>query len=73
MIASIFEQITAAVNAFVSALAQAFTGIPTMFYTEGTGGAITWTFLGTLVLIGAGVGLVYLAYRVIKGLLHRAG
>lgn len=70
MIGSMFETIGEAITSFGTALANAFTSITTIFYTPGVEGAAgEWTFLGTLSLVAVGVGLVYLAYRVIRRLI----
>lgn len=70
MIADIFETIGQAVSGFATTLSSSVQSITSMFYTEGENGGLT--ILGTLVLIAVGVGLVYWAFRLIKGLLHRA-
>lgn len=70
MISAIFQTIGDAVTSFATALSNAVSSVTSMFYTTGEGGGIT--FLGTLVLIAVGVGLVYWGFRLIKGLLHRA-
>lgn len=72
-ISEIFAEITSAVTSFTQTLSGAFNGITSLFYTAGQGSDPgQFTFLGVLVLIGCGVGLVYLVYRIIKGLMHRA-
>lgn len=65
-IADIFSEVTQAITAFVGSLGTAFTQVTSLFYADGA-----WTFLGVLVLIGVGVGILYGVYRIIKGLLHR--
>lgn len=69
-IQDLFAQVTAAINAFIGSLGDAFTQVTALFW-DSTASTPGPTFLGLLVLIGVGVGLVYAAYRVIKGLLHR--
>ena len=70
-ISEIFQEVTQAVNAFVSSLGDAMTSVTALFYTPGNGTtAGSFTFLGVLILIGVGVGLVYGCYRLIKGFLH---
>ena len=72
MISSMFEVVGQAITAFTTSLASAFSGITQIFYTEGTAGAAgSFTFLGTLLLIAVGVGIVYLAYNVIRALVRR--
>lgn len=68
-IQDIFSQVTSAITAFIGSLGQAFTSVTSLFWTTGENAGPT--FLGVLVLIGVGVGLVYGAYRIIKGLMHR--
>lgn len=70
MISDIFETIGEAVTGFATALASSVSSVTSMFYTTGENAGLT--FLGTLVLIVVGVGLVYWAFRLIKGLLRRA-
>lgn len=70
MISAIFETITAAINGFAGSLTQAVTSVGALFYTPGEGSAAgSMTFLGTLVLIGVGVGVVYWVFRLIRGLI----
>jgi len=70
----IFEVIRSAVTSFVSTLTSAISGITELFYVAPSGTETTghMTFLGVLLLIAAGVGLVYWAFRLIKGLIKRA-
>ena len=69
-ISDLFAQVTAAISAFLGSLGTAFTSVTQLFWvTEGTSQGPT--FLGLLVLIGVGVGIVYGCYRIIKGLMHR--
>lgn len=73
MINDIFTAVGEAVTAFSGALASSITSVTGMFYTPGSGsdpGQLT--VLGTLLLIAVGVGLVYWAFRLIKGLIRRA-
>ena len=73
MISAIFGVIGDAITAFATCLASAVTSVTSMFYTPGSGSDPgQMTFLGTLILVVVGVGLVYYAFRLIKGLLHRA-
>lgn len=70
MIQSIFETITNAINAFAGSLTSAVTSVGALFYTPGEGNAPgSMTFLGTLLLIGVGVGVVYWVFRLIRGLI----
>lgn len=71
MVSDIFGVITNAISQFGSSLSSAVTAIVGMFYTPGTGdGAGTFTFLGYLMLISAGVGIVYWAFYLIRQALH---
>jgi len=67
-ISEIFNEVTSVITNFIGSLGQAFNSVTALFW-DSTAGA--FTFLGVLILIGVGAGLVYLAYRVIKGLMHR--
>ncbi|MBO7528046.1 MAG: hypothetical protein J6T74_09210 [Clostridia bacterium] len=70
MINDIFGAVGDAVTAFASALSSSITSVTSMFYTTGENAGLT--VLGTLLLIAVGVGLVYWAFRLIKGLIRRA-
>lgn len=69
MIAEIFQTIGDAISAFASSLSSAVTSVTALFYTSGENGGLT--FLGTLLLIAVGVGVVYWVFRLIKGLIGR--
>lgn len=68
-ISDIFSYVTQAITSFVGSLGQAFTSVTALFWNTGENAGPT--FLGVLILIGVGVGVVYGAYRIIKGLMHR--
>lgn len=68
LITEIFEVIGGAVTNFATTLSSAVTSITSMFYDPTNG----MTFLGTLLLIAAGVGIVYWGFRLIRGLIRRA-
>ena len=72
MITDIFGVITQAITSFGQALSSAVTAITGMFYTAPTGSATSgeFTFLGYLMLISAGVAIVYWAFYLIRGALH---
>lgn len=71
MVADIFGVISSAITSFGTALGSAVTSIVGMFYTPGTGsGAGSFTFLGYLMLITAGIGIVYWAFYLIRQALH---
>lgn len=66
IITSMFEVITNVITNFTSSLSSAITSITSIFYTSGENGG--FTLVGTLLLVAVGVGLVYWAFRLIKGL-----
>lgn len=75
MISDIFGIVGQAITNFATSLGSAVTSIAAMFYDPtANSGAGEITFLGTLALVGVGVGVVYWAFRLIKGLIaqHRA-
>lgn len=73
MVSTIFEVIGQAVTSFVSVLSNGVSAITPMFYTAADGNnPASMTFLGTLLLIAAGIGIVYWAFRLIRGLVYRA-
>lgn len=69
MISDIFSTIGDAVTAFATALGNAVSSVTSMFYTSGENGGLT--VLGTLALIAVGAGLVYWAFRLIRGLISQ--
>lgn len=72
MISEIFATITQAITNFAQSLGSAVTNIASMFYdSTANSGAGELTFLGTLALIGVGVGVVYWAFRLIRGLISQ--
>lgn len=68
-VTAIFQTITSAVTSFVNTLGQAISGITNLFWTTGENAGPT--FLGVLMLILAGIGIVYGAFRLIRGLIYR--
>lgn len=71
MISDIFTAVGQAVTGFSGVLASGISSVTSMFYdTSGTTPQLT--VLGTLLLIAVGVGIVYFAFRLIKGLVRRA-
>lgn len=74
IVSTIFQVISEAVSSFVSTLTSAVSGITELFYVapSGTETSGHMTFLGVLLLIAAGVGIVYWCFRLIKGLVRRA-
>lgn len=74
IITLIFQAIGQAVTSFAQALASSVTSVTDMFYTAGSGsnpGQLT--FLGVLLCVAGGVGLVYFAYKTIRGLIRYRG
>ena len=71
VITAIFGAVGSAITAFASALGDAVTAIVSMFYTTGDNAGLT--FLGTLLCIAMGVGVVYWAFRLIRGLIRNRG
>lgn len=72
MTSQIFDTIGDAVTAFITMLGNGLQSIVALFWTAPTteGGAGSFTFLGVLALIGAGVGLVYWIFYLIRGMLR---
>lgn len=67
MVTELWTIISEVLTGFITALVSAFNGITEIFYdaTEG------FTFLGQLLLIGLGMGIVYFAFRFIRNLIRR--
>lgn len=73
LITTMFEVIASAITNFLSALTSALSGVTSLFYVEPVGETPGhMTFLGVLLLIAAGVGLVFFAIRWISRLIQRA-
>lgn len=72
VINSIFEAVGRAITSFTTNLSSAVSGITSMFYTQGDGSG-SLTFLGVLLCIAMGIGLVYWAFRLIRGLIKHKG
>lgn len=73
MITEIFSTITEVITKFFASLSQGVNSITGLIYTPGSGsdpGKLT-TF-GTLLLISAGVGIVYWLFRMVRKLVHAA-
>ena len=71
MINVIFGAVTDTISAFAQAVGSAVTSVTSMFITESSG-TYSLTMLGTLLLIAVGAGLVFWAFKLIKGLVKRA-
>lgn len=74
IVTTIFQVIGQAVTSFVGVLTDAVESITSLFYVapSGTETSGHMTFLGVLLLIAAGIGIVYWCFRLIKGLVRRA-
>lgn len=73
MITEIFSTITEVITKFFASLSQGVNSVASLIYTPGSGsdsGKLT-TF-GTLLLISAGVGIVYWLFRMVRKLVHAA-
>ena len=65
MVSTIFETIGQAVSGFANSLGTAATSVVSLFWTAGENGGGSLTFLGTILLIALGAGLVYFVIRLI--------
>ena len=70
-VSDIFAVINDVITAFGSTLVSAFNAVTALFWTQPESGTGSFTLLGILTLVGVGAGLIFLGYRVIKGLMHR--
>ena len=70
IITAIFNSVGSAITAFSGSLSSAVTSISGMFYTAETGAL---TFLGVLLTIAMGVGVVYWGFKLIKSLIKNRG
>lgn len=71
MVGEIFEVIGDAISGLISDLSTACTSVTALFYTPGANGDPgTFTFLGILLLISAGAGLVFWVVYLIKNLMR---
>lgn len=66
LVSELFEIVGSVITSLINALVQAVSGITTIFYDEGS-----FTFVGTLLLIGLGFTLVFWAFRFIRNLIRR--
>lgn len=71
MASEIFSVIGDAITGFATNLGSAMSDITALFYTPGSGSTPgSFTFLGILCLIGAGCGLLYWAFHLVRRALH---
>lgn len=68
MISAIFTSVGSVITGFTTALISAFGGIGDAIYS-----GESLTTLGLLLMLGLGMGLVYWAFRVIRGLVKTRG
>lgn len=75
IITQIFSAVGEAITGFSGALSSAVSSITAMFYTAPSGSDTTGslTFLGVLLCVAMGVGLVYFGFRLIRGLIRNRG
>lgn len=67
LVTEIFDEAGHAVTGFTGVLNDGMSGVTQLFYANGQ-----LTVLGTLLVVGIGVGVVYFGFRLIRSLLHRA-
>lgn len=67
MVTELFELVLSVITGFISALVAAFNGIVELFYIPEEG----FTLIGTLLLLGLGMGIVYFAFRFIRSILRK--
>lgn len=67
MVAQLWSIIMQVITGFLGALVAGFNGITEIFYDATDG----FTVIGQLLLIGLGMGIVYFAFRFIRGLIQR--
>ena len=73
MVSEIFSTITSVITEFFKSLSQGVNSITGLIYTPGVGEAPgKLTTFGTLLLISAGVGIVYWLFRMVRRLVHAA-
>ena len=69
MITSIFETISTTIEEFFGVLSTGINSVVELFYTVGDAGG-EFTFLGTMLMIGLGIGLVWTLIKWISGLVR---
>ena len=74
MVSEIFSTITSVITEFFKSLSQGVNSITGLIYTPGNGASDPGklTTFGTLLLISAGVGIVYWLFRMVRKLVHAA-
>lgn len=71
MVTAIFEAVGSVITAFAGVIGNGFTALLEIFYSTGTTPGLTP--IGILSLIGVGMGLVYWAFRLVRGLIKLRG
>jgi len=66
LVTEIFDEAGNAVTGFSGVLTKGINGVTSLFW-DGT----SLTMLGTLMVIGIGVSVVYFGFRLIKSLIHK--
>ena len=69
VISAIFNSVGQAITSFSTALASGLTSITSMFYDAESG----LTFVGVLLTIAMGCGIVYWGFKLVKGLIKHRG
>lgn len=74
MIGEIFETIGDVITNFAGVLGNGFQSLLAIFWdSTANSGAGALTLVGTLSLIGLGIGVVYWAFRLVRSLIHARG
>lgn len=74
MISEIFEAVGDVITNFASILGSGFQSLLAIFWdSTANSGAGGLTLVGTLSLIGMGIGIVYWAFRLVRSLIHARG
>lgn len=66
MVATIFQVIADSITQFTTALVSGVNGMLPLIYDNANGGSLT--FVGTMLLIAVGIGVVYWIFRLLRGI-----
>lgn len=66
MVANIFQVIADSITQFTTALVSGVNGMLPLIYDSSNGGSLT--FVGTMLLIAVGIGVVYWIFRLLRGI-----
>lgn len=66
IVTQLWEVVSSVVSGMISALVSALSSLTVVFYETETG----FTFIGVLLLMGIGVGLVYFVFRFVQNLVR---